>query len=356
MLSPNEESFQPMFRLANPFALLLLVPWLLAAWRIFRRAPHGGLLFAPVYRLPAKTGGWRTVAARFLPVVFLLGTLLLIAAAARPQTLFSRVRRTTDAIAIMMSVDVSGSMRALDLTPEKSLNTPAEKDRLEVVKEVFADFVKQRPNDLVGLVTFGGFAATRTPLTLDHAAVLHALKGVKIPSEDAGVDQEEFLTAIGDGLTTACARLQDAEPTSRIVVLLSDGESNAGLFTPEQAAQAAKELNIRVYTIGIGSGNATAPVRVNDRFGRKVLMTMQIDFNENQLKEIAETTGGTYFRVGSRDGLKAALESINSLETTAVQQHTYNQYNEHFLLPLLAGALLTLLAITLNIHISRRLI
>ena len=340
--------------LANPFALLLLLPWGFAAWRVFRRATASGLPFAPVRRLPARTGGWRAVAAKILPPLLLLGALLLIAAAARPQSRFARVNRSTDAIAIMMVADVSGSMEALDLSPKNTLGTPAEKTRLDVVKQTFADFIKERPADLIGLVTFGGFASTRAPLTLDHAALIKILDGVNIPS-GAHANQEELLTAVGDGLATACARLQDAEPATRIIVLLSDGDSNTGLFTPEQAAKAAKELGIRVYTIGVGSHDGVAPIRVRDAYGRSVLQRYQIGFDEAELRAIASATGGQYFNASSKDGLGKALDEINTLETTPVQQTVFYRHNEHFLPFLLAGALLVIFAATLNLSFTRRL-
>ena len=341
--------------LANPYALLLLLPWAFAAWRVFRRATTAGLPFAPLGRLPPRTGGWRAVAAKIFPALLLLGALLLIAAATRPQTRFARVSRSTDAIAIMMVVDVSGSMEALDLSPQNTLNTPAEKTRLDVVKQTFADFIRERPSDLIGLVTFGGFAATRSPLTLDHAALLNVLGGVAIPSPGPDTHKEELLTAIGDALTTACARLQDAEPTTRIIVLLSDGDSNTGLFTPEQAAQTAKELGIRVYTIGVGSSDRVARVRVRDVFGRSGLQPIRVDFDEAELRAIASATDGRYFNASSGDGLEKALEHINTLETTPVRQVEYSRHDEHFLPFLLAGALLAMLAATLNIQTTRRL-
>ena len=343
-----------MYHLANPFALLLLLPWGFAVWRVFRRATASGLPFAPVRRLPARTGGWRAAAAKILPAVLLLGALLLVAAAARPQTRFARVNRSADAIAIMMVVDVSGSMEALDLSPKNTLNTPAEKTRLDVVKQTFADFVKERPADLVGLVTFGGFASTRAPLTLDHGALLKVLEGVSIPS-GANASQEETLTAIGDGLATACARLQDAEPATRVIVLLSDGESNAGIFTPGQAANAAKELGIRVYTIGVGSHDGIADVRVRDAYGRSVLQKYRIGFDEAELRAIASATGGHYFNASTKDGLDKALADINTLETTPVRQTVYHRHNEHFIPFLLSGALLVILAATLNLSLTRRL-
>jgi Ca-activated chloride channel family protein len=342
------------YHLANPFALLLLLPWAFAAWRALRRATAAGLPFAPVRRLPARTGGWRAVAAKILPVLLLLGALLLIAAATRPQTRFARVNRSSDAIAIMMVADVSDSMSALDLSPPNTLGTPAEKTRLDVVKQTFADFIKERPADLVGFVTFGGYASTRAPLTLDHDALLKILDGVAIPSATTA-NREEILTAIGDALATACARLQDAEPASRIIVLLSDGDSNTGLFTPGQAANAAKELGIRAYTIGVGSHNGVAPFRAKDMFGRSVIQQARIGFDEAELKAIAETTGGQYFPASSKDGLKKALDDINKLETTPVKQDVYTRHDEHFLPLLLAGALLVMLAATLNILATRRL-
>ena len=342
-----------MYHLANPYALLLLLPWAFAAWRVFRRATRAGLAFAPMHRLPPRTGGWRAVAAKILPALLLLGALLLIVAACRPQTRYARVNRSSDAIAIMMVVDVSGSMEALDLSPPNTVGTPAEKTRLDVVKETFAAFIKERPDDLIGLVTFGGFASTRAPLTLDHAALLKILDGVVIPS-GASANQEELLTAVGDALATACARLQDAEPKTRVIVLLSDGDSNTGEFTPEQAAQAAKELGIRAYTIGVGSHSGIAPVRVRDPFGRTGIQHARFGFDEAELRAIADATDGKYFNASTKDGLEAALEHINTLETTPVRQVVYSRHEEHFLPFLLAGALLVMLAATVNIQVARR--
>jgi len=153
-----------MFHFATPLAFLLLLPWAAAAWRMHRRGRTAGLLFAPTHRIPMQTSGWRVAAARILPSLFLLGMLLLIVAAARPRTFLAREHRDVNAIAIVMAVDVSGSMQALDL----SERTPAgivEQTRLDVVKATFARFIEKRPDDLIGLVTFGGFAATRRPPT-----------------------------------------------------------------------------------------------------------------------------------------------------------------------------------------------
>ncbi len=345
-----------MFAFATPLAFLLLLPWAAAAWRLYRQGRRAGVLFAPASRLPVKTAGWRVAIARVLPAVFLLGTLLMIVAAARPRTALTREHRSVNAIAIEMVVDVSGSMEALDLTPP---GQPYQ-TRLDVVKELFAKFVEARPDDLIGLVTFGGYASTRAPLTADHRALVHVLKGVEIPraqtdAQGRPVDQEETLTAIGDGLATGVARLVDAEPKTRIIILLSDGESNTGIITPEQAADAAAKLGIRIYAIGVGS-NARAPVRARDMFGRQTIAYADVSFDETQLKSIAAKTNGRYFGVRDNDGLKRALDEINTLETTRIDRQVYERYDEYFIRFLLWGAALAAFAITCNMNLTRRLL
>jgi Ca-activated chloride channel homolog len=344
-----------MFNFATPLAFLLLLPWAIAAWRLYRTGSKAGVLFAPAARLPVNTAGWRVAVARLLPALFLFAALLLIVAVARPRTTLSRSQRSVDAIAIEMIVDVSGSMEALDLSPNM------EKTRLDVVKEMFATFISKRSDDLIGLVTFGGYASTRSPLTVDHRALEHVLKGVEIPksrldAQGRPVDQEETMTALGDGLSTGLARLQDAEPKTRIVILLSDGESNTGIIQPDQAAEAARKLGIRVYTIGVGTHNAKTPFRGRDMFGRQSIGYMNLNFNEPQLKSISEKSQGRYFNVRDDEGLKRALEEISKLETTKIDRQTYERYNEHFVDYLLVGALLIALALTLNMMLTRRLI
>lgn len=345
-----------MFSFATPFALLLLLPWAFAAWRLYRTGTRAGVLFAPTYRLPDKTAGWRVVSARTVPVLFLAGSFLLIIAAARPRTTLAREHRSVNAIAIGMVVDVSGSMEALDLTPAGSDYMT----RLDVVKETFARFVEARSDDLIGLVTFGGYASTRAPLTADHRALLHVLKGVEIPhaqvdAQGRPIDQEETLTAIGDGLATGIARLTDAEPKTKIIILLSDGESNTGIITPDQAAEAAAKLGIRVYTIGVGS-NSRTPFKARDMFGRETIAYADVTFDETQMKSIAAKTQGRYFGVRDNDGLKQALAEINSLEKTKIDRQVYERFNEHFVDFLLWGAALAALAITLNMNLTRRLL
>jgi Ca-activated chloride channel family protein len=247
-------------------------------------------------------------------------------------------------------------MEARDLSPSPN----NWQTRLDVVKELFARFVEARPDDLIGLVTFGGYASTRAPLTADHRALVHVLQGVEIPraqtdAQGRPVDQEETLTAIGDGLATGVARLTDAEPKTRVGILLSDGESNTGLITPDQAADAAAKLGIRVYAIGVGSNNRT-PFKTRDLFGRETIAYADATFDETQLKNIAAKTNGRYFSVRDHDGLKAALEEINTLETTRIDRQVYQRFDEHFVRYLLWGAALAALALTLNMNLTRRLL
>ncbi len=348
-----------MFRFGAPIFLLLFIPLAAAVWRVYGRRRRSGLRFAPLHRLASGRPGWRAWTGLVLPGVALAAMAPGILALARPQTVLSSSRRTADVIAIQMVVDVSGSMEALDLS-ERTPTGVAYRTRLDVVKETFAEFIKQRPVDLIGLVSFGGYASTRAPLTTDHAALLHVLQGVETPKPAFGPDgavlnEEEMLTAIGDGLATACARLRNAEPASRIVVLLSDGESNAGVVTPAQAVTLAKALGIRVYTIGVGS-TGRAPFWGADPFGRKAISYAHVTLDETQLKQIAQDTGGRYFSVRSADTLAKAFEDIDDLEKTRIEQAVYHQYNElfpRFAVPSLA---LLALAVSLNMGLNRRMI
>ncbi len=345
------------FEFAWPLCFLLFVPLALAAWRMLRRGRRAGVKFAPMGRLPAKTAGWRAKVANLSPWFFLVGAALLIVAAARPRTSFSRSSRSVDAIAITMAVDVSVSMLNLDfmpgdrilqtrqrllnegyvaLTSEQEIKLFQERSdlfvtRLSVVKEMFAKFIEARPNDLIGLVTFGTYASENVPLTAEHELLQQVLKEVRV-SENNGN------TAIGDGLLLAVDRLKNADPKTKIVVLLSDGESNVG-ESPDVAAEVAKARGIRVYTIGV----AGADERSNG-------------FDKAQLESIAEKTDARYFHVRDEEGLKAALEEINKLETTPLDSTVYQRWQEHFAQFLLPGALLVLFAVTLQMVASRRLV
>ena len=344
---------------ANPWLLLLSLPLGAVAWRLFRRGRKAGIRFSAVGRLPAKTAGWRAKVAALTPFVLLAGLALLVVAAARPRSPLAHESRSVDAIAIAMTVDVSGSMDALDLTP-KGERFSRETTRLAVVKKLFAQFVEKRPDDLIGLVTFGGYASTRSPLTADHEALLNVLRGVQISSvaydaQGRAISGDEQMTAVGDGLATALARLKDAKPKSKIVILLSDGVSNTGAVEPDEAAAAAKKMGVKVYAIGVGTRSRRTPIIGRDFFGRETVQYADMTFDERQLKSIARTTGGLYFPVNDREALVKALEDISELETTKLEADAYDRWEEHFALFLLIGAVLVLAAVTLSMAATRRM-
>ncbi len=346
---------------AWPYAFLMAIPLGIAAWRMLRRGRRGGVKFAPVRRLPLRTAGWRARVANILPFVFLAGAALLIVACARPRKPLGRESRNVDAIAIAMAVDVSGSMEALDLSPTNIRSLKEAKTRLDVVKELFGKFVEARPDDLIGLITFGGYASSRTPLTADHEALLQVLKGVQVPAmsfNEKGelIDPDESRTAVGDGLATALARLRNAETKSRIVILLSDGASNTGAVEPDDAAKAAAKLGVRVYTIGVGTHSPRTPYRVKDVYGRETVQYANSSFDESQLKSIAKATGARYFGVRDAKGLKAALGEIDQLEKTTLDRTVFQRYREYFPPFLLAGALMALAAVSIQMLASRRLV
>ena len=344
---------------ANPLLLLLALPLGFAAWRLLRRGRKAGIRFSAVGRLPARAAGWRAALAGLTPFVLIAALALLVVAAARPRSPLAHESRSVDAIAIAMTVDVSGSMDALDLTP-KGEKFSRETTRLAVVKKLFAEFVEKRPDDLIGLVTFGGYAATRSPLTADHDALLNVLKGVEIPSIALDADgrpiaPDEQMTAVGDGLATALARLKDAKPKSKVVILLSDGVSNTGAVEPDAAAAAAAKMGVKVYAIGVGTRSRRTPIIGQDFFGRSVVQYVDMTFDEKQLRSIAAVTGGAYFPVNDRDSLRSALDEIDQLEKTQLEADAYDRWEEHFVGFLLAGALLTLVAVSLSMVATRRL-
>lgn len=353
--------------LANPWFLLFLLPLAFAAWRLLRRSRRTGIRFSALARLPAKTAGWRARVAALAPFVMIAGLALLVVAASRPRSPTARTGRNVDAIAIVMAVDISGSMSILDLAPPDvlrqiyelcrsgrrlSAETVArlkESDRLAVVKRVFAEFVKKRPDDLIGLVTFGTFAETRAPLTADHDALLEMLRKVEIPEIN-----EETMTAIGDGLGMSLSRLEKAEPSSKVIVLLSDGVDNASAASPEAVAEIASRRGVKVYSIGVGIAAHFQPVVTQSMFGPRIT-TADATFDEGQLRNIAQKTGGRYFPVNDATALKEALEEIDRLETTPIETDAATHWNEHFAAFLLAGTLLALLAAMMSMISSRRL-
>ena len=345
-----------MISFASPVYFFLVLPLLAAGWTVYRKRARTALRFAATHRIPAHGTTWRTAASRILPALYIAGLLLLITALAGPRTTLAKIRRTGELIAIEMVVDISGSMDALDMSRIEDRKIIEERTRLDVVKETFAEFVDRRSEDMIGLVVFGGYASTRAPLTTDHDALLHTLKGVNTPTHEThGNDPEEWRTAVGDALATACARLKDFDVKSKTVVLLSDGESNTGIIRPRDAARAAKALGIKVYTIGIGS-TGRAPVKVMNDFSMKSIQWVDVVLDEKLLKDIADETGGRYFNVKDPGGLAKALEHIDKLEKTEVERAVYHRHKEMFPWFLASGLTAIFMSAGLNVFLTKKIV
>jgi Ca-activated chloride channel family protein len=318
--------------------LLLLALLAVPVFFLARRAP-GRVLFSSFRALPEGVKSWRTRFA-WLPAALLsLAIIALVFALAGPRIgeRFSRIEK--EGIAIMMVVDISGSMQALDLSTDEHGRT-----RLEAVQDVFEAFVlggdrlPGRPNDAIGLVSFAGYSDTACPLTLDHENLVAIARNLEIVRQ-----REEDGTAIGDALGLAVERLRESTAESRIAILLTDGVHNAGVETPSAAAELARTQGIKVYTIGAGT-TGLAPVRVRDPFtGRPTLRAVPVQVDETTLKEIAERTGGQYFRATDADGLARVYQEIDRLERTQIAEDRSRQYQEFFPIPLSAGLLLAAL-------------
>lgn len=317
---------------ASALFLLFLLPAATASWQVHRRRMKSGIVFSLASRTPTVRT-WRLRLDAIMPALFCLGLILTTLALARPQRVFSVHRSTTDAVAIAMVVDISQSMEALDMSEQTAMGVK-ERTRLDAAKAAFEEFINERPHDLISLVTFAGYASTRVPLTLDQGILTHSLRAVEtarpvLNANGQPVDRDEYLTAVGDAIVTACARLEKTEPKSRIIVLLSDGASNTGLMQPREAAEIALKLGIRIYSIGIGS-QGRAPFRVTYRDGSTGIEWGDVATDPATMKAIAERTGGKFFDVNDNDGLKAALASIDTLEKTTIDEEIYSQFDEFF--------------------------
>jgi Ca-activated chloride channel homolog len=335
------------FRFHDPLWLLLWIPLLAAGiWLTLRPRRGAAVLYSSAALLRDLPVTLAQRIKRLLPWLFLSGLMLLVAALARPQHGKEEFRIRAEGIAIEMAVDRSGSMRAEDFRID---GRPV--SRLEVVKRVFRDFVagagglSGRTDDQIGLVAFGGFAEAKCPLTFDHDALLKILEETKTPEaiyDAAGrvvnmrLLNEESATAIGDGLATAADRLKDVSAKSKVIILLSDGRSNAGAVQPREAAETAKALGIKIYTIGIGS-TGDRPVPTTDPFGNRGFLPPGENLDEEALRAIAETTGGRYFNAQNTEALRKVYAEIDRLEKTAAEGRLYTEYREFFPYALFPG-------------------
>ena len=309
-------------RFANPkllWLLTLVVP--MTAYYVYRlRQGRATMRISTVSGLRGVPRGARYY-LRHMPFVLRCGAVaLLVVALARPQSSQSDSSRTTEGIDIVLSLDISGSMLARDFQP----------DRISAAKEVAASFIADRPNDRIGLVVFAGESFTQSPLTTDN--ILGTVRSGMI---DDG-------TAIGNGLATAVNRLRESQAKSKVVILLTDGVNNSGQIAPLTAADIASTLGIRVYTIGVGS-EGQAPYPALDMWGNLSFVPMKVEIDEKILSDIAEKTGGRYFRATDNEKLREIYKEINRLEKSRVEVESQTRYDERFA-PFVLGALLLLAA------------
>ena len=310
---------------ANPKLLwgLLIIPAAIV-WYVFRhKKQEASVRFSDMNGFESLPKSWKVYGRHLLFVLQMAALALLIVAVARPQSTSSSQTSNIEGIDIILAQDISGSMLARDLKP----------DRLEASKEVAADFVKSRPTDRMGLVVFAGESFTQVPLTTDHGVMLNMLKELKSGMIEDG-------TAIGDGLATAINRLKDSEAVSKVIILLTDGMNNAGSVDPYTAAELAKLYGIRVYTIGVGS-YGTAPFPVQTMFGIQY-QQMKVEIDEKLLITIAENSGGKYFRATSNKKLDEIYDEIDKLERSKIEVTEFRHVHEEFY-PLVAWALALLL-------------
>ena len=261
-------------------------------------------------------------------VLRMIALALLVVVLARPQSTDSWQSSEVEGIDIMLAMDVSTSMLAEDLKP----------NRLEAAKQVAADFINGRPNDNIGLTVFAGQSFTQSPLTVDHAVLLNLFNSVSCSMATNGIIEDG--TAIGNGLATAINRLRESEAKSKVIILLTDGVNNRGEIAPLMAAGIAADMGVKVYTIGVGT-RGKAPYPAVDMFGNMTFQMMDVEIDEETLQAIADQTGGRYFRATDRQKLKEIYDEINTLEKSEVEVTDLTIYHEQFVaLLLLAIALL----------------
>lgn len=328
--------------------LILLALLALPAY-VLARGAAGRVVFSSLRALPLGGHTWRTRLAWLPDALIALAVVALAIALTGPRAGDHNARVRRDGIAVMMAVDVSGSMRALDLSePRRELT------RLDAVKQTFERFVLGggklggRPDDAIGLVAFASYAETRSPLTLDHGNLAQAAR------ELGFARNEESATAIGAGLELAVQRLADYKARSKIIILLTDGESNVHDIDEDTAIDDAVKAGIKVYTIGAGT-NGVAPIRDPRGDGSRELMQMEVHIDEDMLRKIADKTHGQYFRATDNAGLNKIYEQIDKLERTTLEEQRFTEYRQLYARFVLAAMALVLAAFLLRGSVLRRL-
>jgi Ca-activated chloride channel family protein len=331
-----------MIHFQHPAVLLLLVPVTLIAWRLGKSGRPSAIAHSNTDLVRAVARVRRTRWGRFLPLLRWASVVLFLAALARPYIEQRQGQVQSSGVDIMLGIDVSGSMQARDmLGPQGAMS------RLDAAKEVVGRFVRDRANDRIGLVAFAGEPFLASPLTLDHDWVLQRLDALDANQAADG-------TAIGSALAAGVRRLDAQDAKSKILVLLTDGQNNAGKISPAAAADAARALGVKVYTIGVGSsGEALVPVA--DERGRERLVKARVDVDEASMKHVAEVTGGAFYRATDTQSLRDVYSVIDRSEKTTRTLNAYATHDERFAWLAAPGLLLLLGELGLSATRFRRI-
>ena len=332
------------FQFESPLflALLAIIPALYLYVRMSpQRSKPAGLRYSHTSLISNSGQSWRIRMRNIPNMIRMIALSLVMIALARPQFVSARNVINGEGIDIALALDISGSMASLDFQPQ---------NRLEAAKDVIADFIKERPYDQIGLVIFASEAFNQSPMTVDHDVLTRLLDNTHLATELNIQDG----TAIGLGLANAASMLKDSDAESKVVILLTDGVNNSGEIDPMTAAQAAKTLGVKVYTIG-AAHPGQVPVPVQDAFGRERVIYQESSLDEDTLKQIAEVTGGLYFRAEDTDGLQQVYDRINELEKTDVEITVYTQRQELMAYALFPGLALMLLDMMLRQSLFRRI-
>jgi Ca-activated chloride channel family protein len=326
---------------AHPFLLLLLLALPLLAWLKGRRGKPPAFVYSSVQLVRGLGSAHRSQAGALLAALRWLALALLLVALAQPRFTKTETQVKATGVDIVVALDLSGSMESEDFERRgERIN------RLQMAKEVLEDFVLKRPGDRIGLVAFSGKAYVAAPLTLDHDFLQKNIERLRLHMIEDG-------TAIGSGLATAVNRLRDLKAKSKIVILMTDGQNNAGKVPPLTAAEAAKSLRVKVYTIGVGT-RGQAPMPVNF-FGQKRYQMVPVDIDEDTLTKIADLTGGKYYRADNATTFRQIYDEIDKLEKTEAEVKKYSQHRELFVWFVAAGLALLLAEVLLSHTVLRRL-
>ena len=332
------------FQFASPgfLGLLALIP----AYFVWRRITglryrNAGLRYPDLRVAKGARRSWRLALRPLLPLLRSAAVALIIVGLARPQSIQARDVIRGEGVDIALALDISGSMASLDFQPA---------NRLEAAKQVIGSFIEKRAYDKIGLVVFASEAFNQAPLTLDRNALERSLDQVEL-APDLGLDDG---TAIGLGVANAANMLSQSDAKSKVVILLTDGVNNAGEIDPVTAAEAAKTLGIKIYTVGAAKPGQV-PVPVTDMFGQRQVSYQESQLDEETLKQVAEITGGKYFRAQDTQGLKAIYDAIDQLEKSKVEVQVFNQYKELAGWLMIPALLLLLTELVLSQTIFRRI-